>query len=235
MHKYASRKVFRRAGLTVPAFRLRHRGEDPGLPPFPGPLVVKPAREGSSIGLTITRSPGDYESACRTAERYDELILVERYIPGRELTVGVLEESALPVIEIVPKNKFFDFEAKYTRGMTEFILPAPIAPDRYREVQEAALRAHRALGCDAYSRVDIILGEDGRLYVLEVNTIPGFTATSLFPRAAARAGIDFGELCIKLLELALRREGEKVSDKGHRSDPTDPSDNNPAAAPTFQV
>ncbi len=206
MDKNASRKKFRQAGLTVPDFRLYHRGEDRLPPPFPGPLVVKPAREGSSIGLTITRSLRDYEAACRTAERYDDLILVERYIPGRELTVGVLDEQPLPVIEIVPKNKFFDFEAKYTQGMTEFILPAPLPEEQYQEVQAAALRAHRALGCYAYSRTDIILGRDGRTYLLEVNTIPGFTATSLFPQAAARAGIDFGELCMRLLELAFQRE-----------------------------
>jgi len=210
MDKNASREKFRQAGLTVPDFRLYHRGEDRLPPPFPGSLVVKPAREGSSIGLTITRSPRDYEGACRTAGRYDELILVERYIPGRELTVGVLDKEALPVIEIVPKNNFFDFEAKYTKGMTEFILPAQLPEERYREIQTVALRAHRALGCYAYSRTDIILGRDGRIYLLEVNTIPGFTATSLFPQAAARAGIDFGDLCVKLLDMALRRGAGRV-------------------------
>lgn len=213
MDKGASRMKFRQDGLTVPEFRLYRRGEAHLPPPFTGRLVIKPAREGSSIGLTIIRSSRGYEAACRTAERYDRQILVERYIPGRELTVGVLEDEALPVIEIVPKNKFFDFSAKYTEGRTEFILPAPLPEERYREVQAAALRAHRSLGCYAYSRTDFILGRDGRLYLLEVNTIPGFTSTSLFPQAAARAGISFGELCIKLLELALRREGEKVNSK----------------------
>ena len=202
MDKIASRRVFRQAGLTVPFTRIYQRGKAHLPPPFSGPLVVKPAREGSSIGLSIIHSPREYESAIREAGRYDERILVERYIPGRELTVGVLAEQALPVVEILPKNKFFDFQAKYTKGMTEFKLPAPLPEARYREVQAAGLRSHQALGCYAYSRTDIILGEDGRPYILEVNTIPGFTATSLFPLAAARAGINFNELCVKMLKLA---------------------------------
>ena len=206
MDKVASRRKFRQVGLSVPSFRIYHRGEAHLHPPFPGPLVVKPSREGSSIGLTIITSPREYENACRQAERYDERILVERYIPGRELTVGVLAEQALPVIEILPKNKFFDFQAKYTKGMTEFKLPAPLPEDLYREVQAAGLRSHRALGCYAYSRTDIILGKDDRPYILEVNTIPGFTATSLFPQAAAQAGINFNKLCVKMLELAVARE-----------------------------
>ncbi|MCX6349036.1 MAG: D-alanine--D-alanine ligase [Candidatus Aureabacteria bacterium] len=208
LHKVLSRRRFEAAGLAVPPYRVIGPGEEIGVAPFPGSVVVKPSSEGSSIGLSIVGGGEEYRRACAAARRYDREIIAEKYLPGQELTVGVLEERALPVIKIVPRKLFFDFEAKYTRGMTDFILPAPLPPDRYREVQEAGLRAHRALGCYAYSRADIILGEDGVPYVLEVNTIPGFTATSLFPRAAAAAGVEFPDLCLKLMALALLRCGK---------------------------
>lgn len=205
LNKSVSRKIFQRAGLSVPPYRTYGPGDSPSLPPFTFPLVLKPFREGSSIGLSIVSSRKEYEAAWHRARKHDQNIIVERYLPGTEMTVGVLEEKPLPVIKIIPKTHFFDYEAKYTKGMTDFILPAPLPLALYQKVQKAGLKAHQALGCYAYSRTDLILSPDNIPYVLEVNTIPGFTETSLFPQAARAAGISFPELCLKLLELARER------------------------------
>lgn len=205
LNKILARERFVAAGLRVPPGRAIGPGEEIGAPPFPGPVVVKPSSEGSSIGLSVAAGAPDYRRACAAARRHDPEILVERFIEGEELTVAVLEEKALPVIRIAPRKGHFSFEAKYTPGLTDYSLFDPEPAPRYRAIQEAGERAHRALGCYAYSRVDIILGTDGVPYVLEVNTIPGFTDQSLFPRAAAAAGIAFPDLCLKLLALALAR------------------------------
>ncbi|MEA1927802.1 MAG: ATP-grasp domain-containing protein, partial [Candidatus Auribacterota bacterium] len=167
---------------------------------------VKPAREGSSIGLSLVRKEDEFAPAISEALSHDERIIVEKYIRGRELTVGILDGKPLTVIEIVPENDFFDFEAKYVKGRSGFVVPAKLAPETNREAGRIGLEAHRALDCFAYSRADIILGDDGSLYLLEVNTIPGFTSTSLLPQAAAAAGITFPELCLKLLDLALEKD-----------------------------
>ena len=209
LNKSSSRKIFRRAGLSVPPYRTYGPGDKPSLPPFDFPLVLKPFREGSSIGLSIVNSAREYEEAWNRAREHDREIIVERYIPGTEMTVGILDGKALPVIKIVPKTRFFDYGAKYTKGMTDFILPAPLPKAIYRKVQEAALKAHQVLGCYAYSRADLILSPENVPYVLEVNTIPGFTETSLFPQAARAAGIEFPQLCLKLLKMARRRFDEK--------------------------
>lgn len=170
------------------------------------PVVVKPACEGSSIGITVVHEKDDFRVALTNAFRYGNEVLVERFIEGRELTVGILGQQALPVIEILPKNKFFDFKAKYEQGITEYLIPAPLPENIARQVQEVALSAHRVLGCRDVSRVDIMLDRQLRSCVLEVNTIPGFTATSLLPKAARAAGMDFTELCLKLIELAYEKK-----------------------------
>jgi D-alanine-D-alanine ligase len=205
MDKAESRRIFSAAGLSVPPGRLYGPDSVPGSPPFPFPVVVKPAREGSSIGLSLVRGPEEFAPAVERAREYDREILVEEYIPGRELTAGILDDRPLPLVEIKPGNPFFDFEAKYVRGRSEFVVPAPLPPAQYRQAQELGLAAHRVLGCFSYSRADIIIGSSGRPFLLEVNTIPGFTATSLLPQAAAAAGIDFPELCRRLLADALTR------------------------------
>ncbi len=169
------------------------------------PLVVKPANHGSSIGLSIVDSENLLKPAIEEAFRYDERIIIEEYIRGRELTVGVLDETALPVVEIVPKHKFFDFEAKYQAGLTEYIVPARLCPETAERIQQSALSAHKILGCSGCSRTDIIMTEDGTPFVIETNTIPGMTATSLLPKAARVLGIDFTRLCLKLLELAYEK------------------------------
>jgi D-alanine-D-alanine ligase len=169
------------------------------------PVIVKPSRQGSTIGMTKVKAPDELNNAIRLAADYDGLVVVEKFIDGAELTVGVLgndEPFALPVIEIVPAKGFYDYEAKYTPGATEEIVPARIGDEATARAQELALGAHRCLGCRGMCRVDMILGVDG-LHVLEVNTIPGMTPTSLLPRAAAAAGISFSRLLDMLVDFAL--------------------------------
>jgi D-alanine-D-alanine ligase len=215
MDKIGSLKIFRQAGLCVPesqvleksAYRknsvlLKNRvlNSQPGLP-----LVVKPANHGSSIGLSFVERTEEMAAAIDLAFQFDEAIVIQEYIYGRELTVGVLDEVALPVIEIIPKNKFFDFAAKYQSGLTEYIIPAVLEKSTAKKVQQVALEAHKLLGCFGCSRTDIILSKDGRPYILEINTIPGMTSTSLLPKAAKITGIDFNQLCLKLLESAYAK------------------------------
>ncbi|MFK5925521.1 MAG: D-alanine--D-alanine ligase [Desulfuromusa sp.] len=167
------------------------------------PLVVKPSREGSTIGITIAKTRNLLDSGIEMAAALDGTVLVEDYIDGAELTVSVLNKAALPVIQIVPKSGFYDYEAKYTSGATEYLLPAPIASKSYKLVQKAAVKACRVLGCRGAARVDFMFRE-GEFYCIEVNTIPGMTETSLLPKAAQAAGIDFPQLVeIILLDADL--------------------------------
>ena len=145
--------------------------------------------------------------------RFGRDILVEKFVPGRELTVGVLGDQALPIIEIIPKGGFYDFTNKYpflnpqAGGSAQHVCPAAIYPQKTAEIQQLALKAHRALGLEVYSRVDMILADDGGMYVLEANTIPGMTEASLLPEAAAAAGISYSELCYRIIELSHRKKG----------------------------
>ena len=166
-------------------------------------LVVKPSNGGSSIGLNIAGNEKDLKMAIDDAFRYDDRLIIEEYIPGREITVGIIEDKALPIVEIVPKRKFFDFTAKYEKGMTEYIVPAQIEEKMYKMCQDVGLRAHKVLSARSFSRVDIILNEKTGPVVLEINTIPGFTETSLLPKAAKSVGISFEDLCLKILNSAL--------------------------------
>lgn len=209
MDKIGALKVFKAGKLYVPRSQFLEKGlynknkkfkNELGLP-----VVVKPANHGSSIGLSIVELEQEIPAAIELAFQFDQRIVIEQYISGRELTVGVLDEKPLPVIEIVPKHKFFDFEAKYQAGLTDYIVPAILEPDIAEKVQQAALQAHQLLGCFGCSRTDIILSQDNLPFVLETNTIPGMTATSLLPKAARILGIDFNRLCLKLLELAYEK------------------------------
>jgi D-alanine-D-alanine ligase len=170
------------------------------------PLVVKPACEGSSIGVHLARQKEDLVVALKDAFRYGNEVIIERFIPGRELTVGILGREALPIVEIKPQNQFFDFEAKYQKGMTDYVVPAPLPADLARNIQAIALQAHEAIGCETYSRVDFRLDPANRPYILEINTIPGFTETSLFPKAARQAGMEFTDVCLKLIQLAYGKK-----------------------------
>lgn len=165
-------------------------------------LVVKPSNGGSSIGLNIADNEQGLKDAIRDAFKYDDKLIIEEYIPGREITVGVMEDRALPIVEIVPKRRFFDFTAKYEKGFTEYIVPAEIKKSIYKKCQDIGLKAHKALSAKSFSRVDIILNEKIGPVVLEVNTIPGLTETSLLPKAARYIGIEFEDLCLKILESA---------------------------------
>lgn len=165
------------------------------------PCVVKPSRQGSSVGLTVVEHPERLEAAVQEASQYDSEVMIERYAKGRELTVGILADRALPPVEIRPKKGLYDYESKYTPGMTEYVCPAPIDEELTREVQMYALRAFRVLKLHGYGRVDFILAKE-QLFCLEANTLPGMTSTSLLPKGAAAAGVSFPQLCDQIVREA---------------------------------
>ncbi len=170
------------------------------------PVVVKPNDGGSTVGLTIVEREEDLTAAYELALRYSSSVLFEEYIEGRELTVAMLGEESLPVVEIRPKKGIYDYRNKYTAGMTDYFCPADLSRAAEEEIRELARRAHVSLGCGGYSRVDFRLDPDGVPFCLEVNTLPGMTATSLVPKAAAAAGIGFAELCERIVALALEKK-----------------------------
>jgi D-alanine-D-alanine ligase len=205
--KIAAKAVFEAAGISTPKYEIlsRSRSDPQRLARLGWPLVVKPSRQGSSVGVSIVQKKADLEQAFQIAWRYDDRLLVEQFVAGRELTVGIFDGRALPVIEICPKQHFFTYEAKYTKGQTEYLVPAPLEKNIEARAKALELRAHDCLGCRDFSRVDLILAENGDLFVLEVNTIPGFTETSLVPKAALAMGMKFQELCMRLVQMALVR------------------------------
>lgn len=204
MDKIVSKQILIYHGIATPGFEAYRTGDDRATllqrcQRFP--LVVKPAREGSTIGITIAHSPAELVTGLDEALRHDSLVLIEDFIQGDEVTVGVLNEQPLPIIKIVPKSGFYDYTSKYTPGQTEYILPAPLEAVLYRRLQEASVAACRALSCRGAARVDFMVREQ-EFYCLEVNTIPGMTSTSLLPKAAAEAGLTFNELVMRILEDA---------------------------------
>lgn len=210
MDKQAARAVFAAAGLPVAPGRLVEVAELEHADPLPLPYVVKPVNEGSSVGVEILREGGNRRAAVAAGWRFGTVALVEEYIPGRELTVGVMGERALAVTDITPDHgEFYDYEAKYADGGSRHTIPARIHPDAYARALTMALAAHRALGCRGASRADFryddTKGEPGRLVLLEVNTQPGLTPTSLLPEQAAHRGISFPELCAWMVEQASCR------------------------------
>ena len=184
------------------------------------PAVVKPSKQGSTVGLSVVRGPDELEAAIDLASRYDDEVMVERFVPGRELTVGILDGEALAVGEIIPRHELFDYECKYTPGMSEEIFPADLPGDVADECRRLGLLAHEVLKLGGYSRVDFRLTAEGGLFCLEVNTLPGMTATSLMPQSAGALGIDFPELCERICRAALRKAGR---DPGASSPPTSTS------------
>ncbi len=212
--KSKTQALFQREGISVPEFiALENISQIQNKIPFGYPRVVKPARCGSSVGVTILTQSDGYQAACREAFRYSDTILIERFVPGRELTVGVLEEKPLPVVEVISQRKFYDYEAKYQDSATRYQVPAKLSVLEAKKITQESMRAYRVLGCRMMSRVDIILAPDNKPYVLEVNTIPGLTSKSLLPKAAAAAGIDFPELCVRILTMALQ-ERKLVQTRG---------------------
>ncbi len=203
MNKSISKTLMREAGIPVPPGTTLKKGEihdDVGFP-----CVVKPCSGGSSVGTTIVQTPEQYASALELAFRYEDSVIAERFITGRELTVGVMDGKAMPVIEIIPKDGFYDYKNKYQPGFTTELCPAPISDEATYEVQTLAEQVARALKIDAYCRVDFILEPDGDLYCLEANTLPGMTPTSLIPQMGAEMGMSYGELCEKIIEVSLEK------------------------------
>jgi D-alanine-D-alanine ligase len=167
------------------------------------PVVVKPNDGGSTVGLTIVDDEEGLQRGYELAGEYSRTVLFEEFIEGRELTVAILGDESLPIVEIRPKSGIYDYTNKYTAGRTEYVCPAVLPRDLEEEIRELARRAHNALGCTGYSRVDFRLDPENLPFCLEVNTLPGMTATSLVPKAAKAAGIDFGALCERIISLAL--------------------------------
>ncbi len=209
MDKQAAKAVFAAAGLPVPAGRVMPVAELAEADPIPLPYVVKPVNEGSSVGVEIMRQGTNRRASVAAGWRFGADALVEEYIPGRELTVGVMGDRALTVTDITPAQGFYDYEAKYAAGGSAHDLPAKVHPDTFARAMDIALRAHRALGCRGASRADLryddTAGEPGRLVLLEVNTQPGLTPTSLLPEQAAHLGISFPALCAWMVENAACR------------------------------
>ncbi len=210
--KNFSKQLYKNAGLPVADWQLFGRRQSVDTSAlaerFGFPVVVKPVREGSSLGLTLAKTEEELAAGIALGLRHDSAVMVEKYICGRELTVGVIgneDPVAMPVIEIVPGKEFsfFDYTAKYQPGATEEICPAPISEKLRQEVQEYAVLAHTTLQLRGYSRTDFIVGEEGDVYLLETNTIPGMTATSLLPQAAEAHGLPFPKLLERLIELGM--------------------------------
>jgi D-alanine-D-alanine ligase len=207
--KILSKKKFREHGVNTPEWEVIQSGQRPTIPL---PIVVKPPRQGSTVGIVIVKNEGELASAMSEAARYDQELLIEKFVPGRELTIGILGDQALPILEIIPKGGFYDFTNKYpflnpqAGGGAEHVCPAKIDNAKTREIQDLALRAFRALGLEVYARVDAILPETGEPSVLEANTIPGMTEASLLPEAAAAAGINYADLCLRIIELSRARK-----------------------------
>jgi D-alanine-D-alanine ligase len=202
MDKDLAKRLFRAAGVPVPAWFMAPVAPDDVTTALGWPVIVKPSKQGSSVGLTLVKQAQDLDNAVSVAAQYDDEVMAEQFIQGRELTVGVLGDVPLPVGQIVPKHELFDYETKYTPGMSEETFPAKIDTLLARQLQEYALMAHRALKLSGYSRVDFRVTPDGDIFCLEANSLPGMTRTSLFPQAAQAAGIPFPELCERIARLA---------------------------------
>ncbi len=210
INKVSTQKILKEKGVPVAEYIVANRNDKPAIDVLAKrihsfPVVVKPACEGSSIGVVLVQNKEGLPPALEGAFKYGPEVIIERYIKGRELTVGILDETPLPVIEIKSKSSFFDFSAKYQSGTTEYIVPAQIPEALSQQLKDIALAAHQALGCRHLSRVDIMLDEKNSPFVLEINTIPGFTSTSLLPKAAKVAGLSFADLCLRLTQLAYEK------------------------------
>ena len=203
MDKDVSKRLFAVAGVPTPAWLMAPAGTGDVQRRIGWPAVVKPSKQGSTVGLTVVREPAGLERAVEEAFRHDDEVLIEQFIAGRELTVPILGDDALPVGEIIPRHEIFDYECKYQPGMAQEIFPADLADGAARHVSDLALRAHRALKLGGYSRIDFRMDAGGEFWCLEANTLPGMTAASLFPKGAAAAGITFPDVCERVCRLAI--------------------------------
>lgn len=210
MDKSVSKSLFRSEGILTANWAVARRGVPFDTEHFPVPCVVKPNSGGSSIGVVIVRDRSSLKDAIEAAFTFEDELIVEEYITGIELSAGVLgsgdELTALPLIEIVPKHGFYDYQHKYQKGWTDEIVPARISEERTRYVQQSALNAFRALKLDVYARIDFLLTPDGQAYCLEANTLPGMTPTSLLPQEAEYIGMNYASLCETIVSYSLKRE-----------------------------
>lgn len=215
MNKGITKQIFSSGGIPMPQGIMLWRGEsscrlaDYGMD---FPVVVKPCCGGSSVGVSIAQRQSDYEKALAEAFAWEDEVVVEDYIQGREFSVGVIENEALPIIEIAPLKGFYDYKNKYEPGATVETCPADLPAEKTREMQEYAKKGHRLLALEAYSRLDFIMHEDGRIYCLEANTLPGMTPTSLMPQEAAAIGMSFPELCEKLIQTSMKKYQTKTGE-----------------------
>jgi len=210
MDKEMSKVIFRQAGVQTPDWiTVIYRSFEPILiadeikQKFGFPCIIKANDQGSTVGLKFVKDESEVEEGIVIAQKYSSKALIEKYIPGRELTVAVLENEALPVLEIVPKSGLYDYKSKYTSGMSEYIVPADIPKQVAEKAQHQALTAFHSLGCEGYARVDFRLNNESELYCLEVNSLPGMTPLSLVPKAAKAVGISFEELIKRIIQQAL--------------------------------
>ena len=216
MDKDLSKHLFMRSEVPTAEWIMARRGwaekaerreAESAVKPLGLPIVVKPSKQGSTVGLNVVKKLDDLAAAIAEAFEYDDEVMIERFIPGRELTVGILGDDALPVGEIIPKHEIYDYECKYQAGMAVEEFPAKISAPFTATVQELARRAFHALKLRGYARIDFRMTDAGEFYCLEANTLPGMTQTSLIPQAAAAAGIPFPELCERIVRLALKAPG----------------------------
>lgn len=209
--KDLSKRLFRAAGIPVADWIMTPPPIKPGaLKRALGlPMIVKPSKQGSTLGLSLVKREQDVTAAIAEAARWDDEVMVEAFIPGRELTVGVLGDEALPPGEIIPRHELFDYECKYTPGMSEEVFPAKIGSRIARRLQELALSAHRAVKLGGYSRIDFRVTPDGDIFCLEANNLPGLTRTSLYPQGARAAGMDYAEMCERICRLARNFRHER--------------------------
>ena len=209
MDKDLAKHLFRAAGIPTPDWLMAPVTVEEVRSGLGFPVIVKPSKQGSTVGLSILKQPEELQAAIDEAFVHDDEVMVERFIAGRELTVGILGDVALPVGEIIAKHEIYDYECKYTPGMAVEEFPAKLSDEETREVQDLARRAFVALKLRGYARIDFRMAADGLFYCLEANTLPGMTQTSLIPQAAAAAGISFTELCNRIVQLALEQRGAK--------------------------
>ncbi len=200
MDKVKAKEVFQTHQIPTPAWQVVRKGQKVRVQKYP--VVVKPVRQGSAVGVTIVENQSQLPGALRQSFRYEKTAIIEQYIQGKELTVGVLNDHPLPVIRIIPQNKFYDFESKYAPGGSRHLIPAGISASLEKKARVLGVAAHQSLGCRGATRVDMILDNKNRLFVLEVNTIPGMTETSLLPEAAKASGYSFNKLVLAILKDA---------------------------------
>lgn len=212
MNKHMSKKIFQGEGILTPRWIFWDSADSRDLAALKSsaaelgfPLVVKPNNQGSTVGVSVVDKPSQLNQAIEAAREFSNQIIIEEFIPGREITVAILDDQPLSVVEIVPEHGIYDYECKYTAGKSRYICPAQLTPAQTKEVQEAGLKAFLALRCEGYARVDFRMSREGKFYCLEVNTLPGMTEHSLVPKAAKAAGISFSELVDRIVRLAVKR------------------------------